>query len=232
MIFLLPSPQTAGAATGLLEATSVGELYQLRPGVIIMEINTQSDSDTNNNSETPLPTPHFDAQMISQAQQVEPLDASGRRKWRPGSARDFFRGRLRVLAVAMVALLFGAAALGVLLGLRDARSSIEQPTADQAIPEPTNAEASPPPVKAQPAVAPPVKALAQRAEKTEPAPKPVSASERVRRTVRVSLDDIDQALSEKIVRPRKVGEYGGGRNDRIGRKGESRRLQRRDDNPE
>jgi hypothetical protein len=198
-----------------------------------MEINTHSDTDPDNNSETPLPTPHFDAAMISQAQQVEPLDANGRRKWRPSSPRDFFRGRLGVLAVTMIALLLGAAALGVVLGLRDARSSIEEPTmANQAVPEATNAEVAAQPVKAQPAVASPVKAFAQRAEKTESDPKPVSPPERVRRTVRVSLDDIDKALSEKIVRPRKIGEYGGGGSDRRGRKGESRRRERLDDNPE
>jgi hypothetical protein len=198
-----------------------------------MEISTHSDTDADNNSETPLPAPHFDAAMISQAQQVEPLDASGRRKWRTGSARDFFRGRLGVLAVTMIALLFGAAALGVVLGLRDGRSSIAEPTtADHATPEPTSADAEAPAVKAQPAVPPPVKAFAQRAEKTEPDPKPVSPPERVRRTVRVSLDDIDRALSEKSVRPRKVGEYGGSGSDRRGRKGESRRRERRDDNPE
>jgi hypothetical protein len=184
-----------------------------------MEINTHNDTDPDNNSEMPLPEPHFDAAMISQAQQVEPLDANGRRKWRAGSALGFLRGRLGMLAVIMVALLFGAAALGMVLGLRDARSSIEEPTtATQATPEATNAEVEAPPVKAQPAVAPPVKAFAD--------PKPVSASDRVRRTVRVSLDDIDQALSEKSERPRKVGEYGGGRNDRRGRKGESRRRER------
>jgi hypothetical protein len=202
-----------------------------------MEINTHRDTDADNDSETPLPiplpAPHFDAAMISQAQQVEPLDASGRRKWRPGSARDFFRGRLGVLAVTMIALLFGAAALGVVLGLRDGRSSIEQPTTmDPATPEPTNADAVAPPVKAQPAVPPPVKAFAQRAEKTEPDPKPGSAPERVRRTVRVSLDDIDRALSEKSERPRKVGEYGGSGNDRRGRKGESRRRERGGDDHE
>lgn len=197
-----------------------------------MEINTHNDTDPDDNSEMPLPEPHFDAAMISQAQQVEPLDANGRRKWRPGSALDFLRGRLGALAVIMIALLFGAAALGMVLGLRDGRSSIEQPTtADQATPEPINAEVAAPPVKAQPAVAPPVKAFAQRAEKTESDPKLVSPPERVRRTVRVSLDNIDQALSEKSERSRKVGEYGGRRNDRRGRKGDLRRRERAlDDN--
>lgn len=203
-----------------------------------MEINTHNDNDPDNNSEVPLPEPHFDAAMISQAQQVEPLDANGRRKWRAGSARDFLRGRLGMLAVIMVALLFGAAALGMVLGLsegRDARSSIEEPTtATQATPEATNAEVEAPPVKAQPAVAPPVKAFAptQRAEIQESDSKPVTPSERVQRTTRGSLDNIDQALSEKTVRPRKVGEYGGGRNDRRGRKGELRKRERGGDDPE
>jgi hypothetical protein len=196
-----------------------------------MEINTHNDIDPDNNSGIMLPEPHFDATMISQAQQVEPLDASGRRKWRPASARDFFRGRLRVLAVIMVALLLGAAALGMVLGLRDGRTSIEQPTtADQATPR-TDADVEPPPVKTQPVNAPPVKTFGrtQRAEIRESDPKPVSPPERVRRVVRVSLDEIDQARSEKNVRARKVGEYGGGGNDRRGRQGDLRRRGGDDD---
>jgi hypothetical protein len=196
-----------------------------------MEINTHNDTDPAKDLEMQLPEPHFDAAMISQAQQVEPLDANGRR-WRAGSMRDFFRGRLGVLAVTMIALLFGAAALGVLLGLRDGRSSIEEPTtANQATPEPANDGVAMPQVKAEPVNATPLKPLVgtQRAGLSEPGPKPLSPPERVRRSVRVGLDDIDRALSEKIVRPRKVGEYGGGRNDRSGRKGELRKRDRVDE---
>lgn len=200
-----------------------------------MEINTHHDIETENNSVEPLPEPHFDDTMISQAQQVEPLSASGRRKWRTGSARNFFRGRLAVLSVILVSLLLGAAALGVVLGLRDRQSSInEAAPANQTTTEPTDAEVAPPPVKAQPVAASPAKAITrpQRAEVTEPQPKPVSPPERARRTVRVSLDEIDQALIRGGQKPtaRKVGEiFGGGRNDRRGRKGESRHRDRDDD---
>jgi hypothetical protein len=193
-----------------------------------METNTRNDIETNNNSPA-LPPPQFDEAMVSQAHQVEPLDASGQRKW--GPAWNLFRGRLGVLAVILVVLLLGAAALGMLLGLRDRRSSIEEPaTANQATPEPTSAGVAAPPVKD-----PPAKVLArpQRAEIQEPEPKPVNAPERVRRTVRVSLGDIDQALSPREQRPRKVGEiFGGGRSDRRGRKSESRHRQRANDDNE
>ena len=184
-----------------------------------MEFDTQNDIETDNDSEMPaLPPPQFDAAMISQAQPVEPLDVSGRRKW-PGPPRNLFRGRLGVLATILITLLLGAAALGMLLGLRDRQSSIAKPnTANQATPEPANAIVAAPPVKD-----PPAKVLArpQRAEIQEPEPKPVNAPERVRRTVRGSLDDIDQVLSQSGQRPRKGGEIvGGGRN--VGRKGNSR----------
>jgi hypothetical protein len=200
-----------------------------------MEINTHNDIDTESNSGAPLSEPHFDDTMVSQAQQVEPLDASGRRKQRTGTARNFFRGRLGVLAVILVSLLLGAAGLGMVLGLRDRHSSIEEPaTANQTTPEPTDADVTPPPVKAQPVNAPPAKAFSR----TQPAdvrePKLVAPSERVRRTVRVGLDDIDQALSGNGQKPtaRKVGEIiGGGRNDRRGRKGESRHRDRGDEDP-
>jgi hypothetical protein len=200
-----------------------------------MDINTHNDIETENNSGEPLPQPHFDDAMVSQAQQVEPLDANGRRKWRPGAARDFLRGRLGVLAVVLIALLFGAAALGMVLGLRDRQSSIEEPAAaNQATSEATDADAAPPPVKAQPVNAPPVKALTrtQSAEIQEPEPKPVSPPERVRRTVRVGIDEIDRALSQSGQKPaaRKVGEiFGGVRTDRRGRKGESKHRERADD---
>ena len=203
-----------------------------------MEINTDNDSETENAPGPELPPPHFDATMISQAQQVEPLDATGRRKRQPGPARDFLRSRLGVLAVILIALLFGAAALGMVLGLRDRQSSIEEPaTANQTTPETADTNEAPPPVKAQPVNAPPVKALTrtQSAEIREPEPKPVSAPERVRRTVRVSIDDIDRALSQSGQKPaaRKVGEiFGGNRTDRRGRKGESKHRDRAIDEPD
>jgi hypothetical protein len=194
-----------------------------------MEINSPTDIETENNSAAPLPSPQFDAAMVSQAQQVEPLDASGRRKW-PGPARNFFRGRMGVVAIILIALLLGAAALGMLLGLSDRQRSIDEPTtANEATPEATNTGVAAPPVKVPPPNAPPGKALAhpQREEIQEPEPKPVTAPERVRRTVRVGLDDIDQALSPRAQRPRKVGEiFGSGRNDRRGRKGEPRHRER------
>jgi hypothetical protein len=200
-----------------------------------METNTQNDIETDNNSGPPLPPPQFDAAMVSQAQQVEPLAARGRRKW-AGPARNFFRGRLGVLAVILIALFLGAAALGMLLGLRDRQSSIDEPTtANQATPEPTNAGVAAPPVKALPVNAPPGKALArpQRAEIQEPEPKPINVPERVRRTVTVGLDDLDQALSQKSQRPRKVGEiFGGGRDARRGRKSDSRHREREPNNNE
>jgi hypothetical protein len=196
-----------------------------------MEINTQNDIETDNDSEVlPLPSPQFDAAMVSQAQQVEPLDARDRRRW-PGPARNFFRGRLAVLAAILIVLLLGAVGMGMLLGLRDRQSSIEEPnTTNQATPEPANASIAAPPVKD-----PPVKVLArpQRAEIQEPEPKPVNAQEQVRRTVRGSLDDIDQALSQSGQRPRKVGEiFGGRRNVGSGRKGDSRHREREPDNNE
>jgi hypothetical protein len=190
-----------------------------------MEINTQNDIETDNDSGPPLPPPQFDAAMVSRAQQVEPLDASGPRKW-AGPARNFFRDRLGVLAIILIALLLGAAALGMLLGLRDRQSSIDEPnTANEATPEPTNPGMAAPPVKAPPVNAPPVKALArpQRSEIQEPEPKPMNVPERVRRTVTVGLDDIDQAMSQRGQRPRKVGEiFAGGRDARRGRKSDSR----------
>jgi hypothetical protein len=204
-----------------------------------MEINTHSDTDTDNNSETPLPEPHFDAAMISQAQQVELLDTSGRRKWRSSSTLDFLRGRLGVLAVTMIALLFGAAALGVVLGLRDGRSSIEEPTpANQPTPAPVNDGVAMPPIKAKPVNAPPVtpRVRTQRAELPAPETKPVSPPERVRRTVRVGLDDIDRALSQGGQKPaaRKVGEIfsGSRKGDRHGRKGESKHRERAVEEPD
>ena len=191
-----------------------------------MEINTQDDIETDNDSISPLPPPQFDEAMISQAQQVEPLDASGRRKWRAGSAGDFLRGRVGLLAVILVTLLLGAAAFGMLLGFRDRQSAIAEPTtANQATPEPTEeSEVTTTPVKTQPVSAAPAKSLARtpRDETPEPEPKLISPQKRVRRTVRVGLDDIEQALA----RPRKVGEIGGGRDDRRDRKRESKDRKR------
>lgn len=191
-----------------------------------MDINTDNDIKANDNSVRPLSTPHFDAAMISQAQQVEPLNAE-RAKSRPRSAGSFFRGRLALVAVILLVLLLGAAAVGIVLGLRDRQSSIEPAAANQATPEPTNSEAVTPVVKA-PVVAPtPAKVVtrAQRAETRQPDPVPIPAPERVRRTVRVSIDDIDRALSPSGQKsgPRKVGEiFGGGRGDRRERKGKSK----------
>jgi hypothetical protein len=192
-----------------------------------MDIKTDNDIEANDNPEQPLSTPHFDAAMISQAQQVEPLNAKDQRP-RPGSAGNFFRGRLAVLAVILVVLLLGAAAVGMVLGFRDRQSAVAEPaTANQATPAPTDTEALTPVVKA-PVVAPtPARVTrAQRAEVREPEPKLISP-ERVRRTVQVGIDDIDQALSPKGQKqgqkpvPRKVGELFG-RDDRRTRKGKSK----------
>jgi len=187
-----------------------------------MEMNTQNDIETDTDSSPQLTTPQFNEAMVSQAQQVEPLDSSGQRRW-PGAARNFFRGRLGLLAVVLIALLLGAATLGMLLGLRDRQNTIAEPAqANQATPEPADAGLAAPPVKDPPAR---VLTRSQRAEINESEPKPAIAPERVRRTLRVSFDQLDQALSQKEQRPRKVAEIGG-RSERRGRKGESKDRKR------
>jgi hypothetical protein len=200
-------------------------MYQLSTSEIIMEPITPNKTEIESNPGSPLPPPQFDAAMVSEAQQVEPLDANGRRTRRPLSLRNFFRGRLGLLAVVLTVLLLGAAALGMFLGLRDQRqNSVEDATtASKTTPEPTSSGESAVPVKA-----PAVKASSrtQGAQVQEPLPKPVSPPERVRRSMRASLEEFDRALSQSGQKPvpRKVGEiFGGSRNSR---KGESRRRQR------
>ena len=189
-----------------------------------MDINTDNDIEANENPGPPLSTPHFNAAMISKAHKVEPLNAKGG-KSRPRSAGRFFRGRLAMVAVILLVLLLGAAAVGMVLGLRDRQSSVAEPAAvNLATPEPTNTDVVTPVVKA-PVAATPAKVLtrAQRAETGQPDPKPIPAPERVRRTVRVSIDDIDRALSQNGQKPgpRKVGEiFGSG--DRRDRKHKSK----------
>ena len=205
-------------------------MYQLSTSEIIMEPITKNNTEIESNPGSALPPPQFDAAMVSEAQQVEPLDANGRRTRRPLSPRNFFRGRLGVLAVVLTVLLLGAAAFGMFLGLRDQRqNSVEDATtASKTTPEPTSSGESAVPVKAPTVQAPPVKALSrtQGARLQEPLPKPVSPPERVRRSMRASLDEFDRALSQSGQKPvpRKVGEiFGGSRNSR---KGESRRRER------
>ncbi len=191
-----------------------------------MDTNTDNDIEANDNSVPPLSTPHFDAAMISKAQQVEPLNAKGG-KSRPRWGGRFFGGRLAIVAVILLVLLLGAAAVGMVLGLRDRQSSVEPATANQATPEPTKSEAVTPLVKAPVPVPSPAKVVtrAQRAETGQPEPKPIPAPDRVRRTVRASIDDIDQALSPKGQKSgaRRVGEiFGNGRGESRERKGKSK----------
>jgi hypothetical protein len=176
-----------------------------------MDIKMDNDDIEANENQQPLSTPHFDAAMISQAQPVEPLNTKDQR-WRQGSTGNVFRGRLAVLAVILVVLLLGAGAVGMVLGLRDRQSAVTEPsTANQVTPEPTDTQAVTPVIKA-PVVAPTPARItrAQSAEVRKPEPKLISP-ERVRRTVQVGIDDIDQALSPKGKRPaaRKVGEIFG-----------------------
>lgn len=187
-----------------------------------MDIKTNNEIEANDSLQQPLSTPHFDAAMISQAQQVEPLQVHDLNR-RPPSKGSFFGGRMAIVGGILVALLLGAVAVGMVLGLRDRQTAVEQPaTATQATPAPTDTDEATPVVKA-PVVAPtPAKVTrAQRAEPREPEPKIVSP-ERVRRTVQVGIDDIDQALSPKGKKPtaRKVGELFG--DDRRNRKGKSK----------
>ncbi len=200
-------------------------------GTIMEPIN---NTEIESNSGSPLPPPpQFDSAMVSGAQQVEPLDANGTRTRWPLSSRNFFRGRLGVLAVVLTVLLLGAAAFGMFLGLRDQRQRSVQDatTASETTPEPTSTGESAVPLKSPPVKAPPVKASVrtQKVQLQEPLPKPVSPPERVRRSMRATLDEFDRALSQggQKPAPRKVGEiFGSGRNSR---KGESRRRER-DDN--
>jgi hypothetical protein len=196
-----------------------------------MDINSQNDIEMENKPGSPLPPPQFDAAMVSEAQQVEPLPA--RRARRTGPARNVFGGRLGVLVVILITLFLGAAAFGMFLGLRDRQSSIEDPaTANQATPEATNARETVQTEKAVPVKAPVKESTrTQRAEVIEPEPKPVAPLVRARRSVRVSLSDLDQ---EKSGQPaaRKVGEIFSGvrHDDRHGHRGERRRRERDDDN--
>jgi len=193
-----------------------------------MEINLHNDIEKENNSGGPLPAPHFDAAMVSAAQPVEPLDAS--RAWRSGSLLHLTRRRLRMLIAVVLTLLLGAAAFGMFLGLRDRQNAIEDAeTANQKTPAPPNAAEAPPPIKAAPVKA---SARTQRAEVKVPEANPFTPARLVRRSVRNSLADVDEAFSQSGQKPaaRKVGEiFGGGRTgDRHGYKGEPRRRERDD----
>jgi hypothetical protein len=195
-----------------------------------MEINTRNDTEIESNPGKPLPPPQFDAAMVSEAQQVEPLDAHGRRTRRPLSPRNFLRGRLGVLVVVLTVLLLGAAAFGMFLGLRDQQqNSVENTTtASETTPEPTSTGESAVPLKAPMVQAPAVKGSArtQATQTQEPLPKPGSPLERVRRSGRANLDEFDRALSQSGQKPaaRKVGEIVG--SSRNSRTGESRRRER------
>jgi hypothetical protein len=200
-----------------------------------MEINSHNDIDMENNSVTPLPTPHFDAEMISEAQQVEPLEPRGRQSWRSGPLQNFVRGRLGLLIGIVIALLLGAAAFGMFLGLRDRQNPVETAeTANQATPEPTSDAGATTPTKAQ-IVKAPVKSLARTQPVEDPRRETKPAPERVRRVL-ASPAEIDQALSGRgdLPMPRKVGElFGDGRrSERRGHKGEGHRRDRNDDDHE
>jgi hypothetical protein len=214
-----------------------GSIVSVKTRGIIMEINSHNDIEMENNSGSALPPPHFDAEMVSAAQPVEPLAARPAR--RSESLSNLIRRRLGVLIVILIVMLLGSAAFGMFLGLRDRQSATEDAdTANQATAEPASAGATAPPVKDAPAEAAPLKSFArtERAELKEPEVKPVAPRERVRRVVLASPAEIDQALSGRSEQSaaRKVGEiFGGGRHgDRRGRSGDSRRRERGNDNYE
>jgi hypothetical protein len=191
-----------------------------------MEINdTEIVNDPGN-----LPPPRFDDAMVSEAQPVEPLPPKSR-------MQTFLRGRLGLLIAVMAALLMCAAAIGMVLGLRDRRDLInETSSANQASPEPSNNVETTATLKTPPAkTATRVSEEPKRTQVTDTQAadqEPVVIIERPRRSMRIRLPDFDREESGRNEQPaaRKVGEIFGGRNrDRHGRWRELRRRAPNDD---
>jgi hypothetical protein len=177
-----------------------------------------------------LPPPRFDDAMVSEAQPVEPLPPNGR-------MQTFFHGRLGLLIAVMATLLMCAAAIGMVLGLRDRRNLInETSNTNQASPEPSNNVGETSTLKTPPAKTatrvPEAPKRTQVADTQAADEQPVIIIERPRRAMRIRLPDFDREESDRNEQPaaRKVGEIFGGRNrDRHGRWRELRRRAPDDD---
>jgi hypothetical protein len=184
-----------------------------------MEIN-ETEMESNPGS---LPPPRFDAAMISAAQPVEPLPPRG-------AVRTFLRGRVGVLIAIMVALLICAAALGMVLGLRDRHNLIDETTREnQPTSDSTNSAEAAPTLKGPPPKSP---VRIQTAESHASEPKPDTSAARAPRSSRLRLPQTAQKESLKSEKPvaRKVGEIFGGRSRVRPRRDDSRRREQNNDN--